>query len=120
MPGVEAGGEPQSLFKADLDKGRIVAGIFLAAIGQILIRRLASDDDVPILLLDNFLKFFWSFSGGVETADQAAHAGASDVVNRNVMVVEPLQNADVSEAQRAAAFERDADFGARTLRWRGL
>ncbi len=70
-------------------------------------------------MFDNFLKFFRSFAGGVESAHQAAHAGASDVVNWNVMVFKPVQNADVRETERAAAFESDSDFGARALFLRG-
>src|SRR5262249_30531086 len=39
-----------------------------------------------------------------------------NVVHRNVMVLKPLQNADVGEAKRASAFECHADFGASFFR----
>ena len=41
----------------------------------------------------------------------AAHARPRDVVDRDVVRLEPLEDADVGQAVGAPAFERDADRG---------
>ena len=61
-------------------------------------------------MLDEFLNFLRIAAGGVKTADQAAHAGAGHQVHRHMMFVEPLQHANMGQAQRSAAFEHQADF----------
>ena len=54
-------------------------------------------------------------AGGIERADQRAHAGACDAVNGDVMLFKPLQNADVRQPQRAATLKRNAHGG--TASW---
>ena len=44
-------------------------------------------------------------------ADQPAHAGAGGHVDRDAMLLEPADDADVRDAAGAAAAERDADSG---------
>jgi hypothetical protein len=39
-----------------------------------------------------------SVAGGVERANEGAHAGAGDTVNGDVIVFKPLEDADVGEA----------------------
>jgi len=51
-------------------------------------------------------------AGGVEAADEAAHAGSGQVVDGDVVLFKPFQNADVGFTERATAFEGDTDFGA--------
>ena len=45
------------------------------------------------------------FSGGVEGADHAAHAGAGDDVYGDVVFFEPLKRADLAEPERSATAE---------------
>src|SRR5258708_39093102 len=68
-------------------------------------------------MVDNFLQFLWSFPGGVQTSNQAAHAGSRDVIDGNVMIFKPLQDTDVGQAKGTTAFEGDADLCAG---WFGL
>ena len=42
-------------------------------------------------------------------ADEPAHAGAGDQVDRDAMLLEPAHDADVRQSARAAAAECDAD-----------
>ncbi len=46
---------------------------------------------------------------GVQAADNGAHAGAGDGVDRHAQLLEHLQHADVSSATRAAAAQHQAD-----------
>ena len=55
-------------------------------------------------------------AGGERAADEAAHARAGGDVDRDVMLLEPADDADVRDAARAAAAEGDADGGPRFLR----
>ena len=50
-------------------------------------------------------------ASGVNTADQAAHAGAGDVVHGNVMLFHPGNDPDVGQTERAAALEGQAERG---------
>src|SRR5580765_5866557 len=112
MAGIQAGGTGKPSLETELDERGIVARVFFAPVRKIFIGRLAANDDVPALRRDDLFEFARRFAGGVETANQAAHAGASDVVHRDVMVFEPLQDANVGETEGAAAFEGYADLGA--------
>jgi hypothetical protein len=50
-------------------------------------------------------------AGSVQSANETAHAGPRNVVDGDVMILEPLQDADMSQPFCAAALERDSDFG---------
>ena len=52
-------------------------------------------------------------AGGIQPADHGAHAGAGDRVDRDVQLLERLQDTDVREPARAAAGEHEADARAR-------
>jgi hypothetical protein len=60
-------------------------------------------------------KLLRSFPGGVQSGDEPAHTRSGDVINPNVMAFEPLQHANMREAQGAAALQRHADLRARLL-----
>ncbi len=51
-----------------------------------------------------------SAAGGIDAAHQASHAGAGDQVHRHVVLVKPLQHADVRQPERTAPFEHQADL----------
>ena len=51
--------------------------------------------------------------GGVHAADQAAHAGAGNVVHRYVMFLQPGNDTNVGQAERSAALQYQADLGPR-------
>src|SRR6266849_10904843 len=91
--------------------------VLLPAIRKILVRRSPADDRVPVLLPHKVFHLFGSLSSRVETPDESSHAGAGNVVNRDVMLFEPAQDANVRESERTPAFKRDADAGPGGL-WR--
>ena len=68
---------------------------------------------VPILCVNQFAKLLRSFSRGVEAAHEASHAGAREVVDRNMVIFKPLQHTDVRQPKCASAFQRDSDFQSR-------
>ena len=59
--------------------------------------------------LQHRLEFVGVHAGGEGAANQAAHAGAGGHVDRNAVLLEPADDADVGDAARAAAAEGDAD-----------
>ena len=91
--------------------------VLLPAIRKILVGRSPADNRVPVLLLHKIFHLLGSLSSRVETPDESSHAGPGNVVDWDVMLFKPSQNANVRESERASAFEGDAD--ARTLwSWR--
>ena len=59
-------------------------------------------------MLQEILEFGGVHAGRERAADQAAHAGPGDQVNRDAVFLEPLDHADVRDATGAAAAERHA------------
>jgi hypothetical protein len=56
-----------------------------------------------------------SAAGCIDAADQATHAGAGDQVHGHMVLIEPLQHANVRQAERPAPFEYQADLRPRLL-----
>jgi len=112
VAGVEPGRKRGATFQADLDGIGDGPGVFLAAEREVFVRRAAAEKERPICGAEDFLKLSRGLAGGVEAADKSAHAGAGEVVDGDVVLFKPFEDADVGFAERAAAFERDADFGA--------
>src|SRR5262249_18823561 len=117
MSGIQAGGQRNALFQTELQESGIVSCVFLSAKGQVLIRRLSSDDQVPILRFDNGLQLLKAFPGGIQPAHQTAHTGSCNVVDRDVMLLEPFNYPNVSEAQRTSAFQGDSNLRPQWLSW---
>ena len=84
--------------------------ILFTPIGKVTERQLAAERLVPIHVLNQLLDLIRSAAGRIDAADQASHAGAGDQVHRHVVLVEPLQHANVRQAERTAPFEHQADF----------
>ena len=83
---------------------------------QVFIRRAVAQNFPPVHAVNQSFQFVGTHSGGIESADEAAHAGSSNVIDWDVVFVKPFQDADVREPHGAAAFERHADFGAHARR----
>lgn len=58
------------------------------------------------------LELFRGLAGGVEGTDHAAHAGARDHINGDVVLFEPLEDSDLGEAESASAAEGESNAGA--------
>ena len=61
------------------------------------------------MLLEHVVELGGVHAGGERAADQPAHARAGGHVDRDAMLLEPPDDADVRDAARAAAAERHAD-----------
>jgi hypothetical protein len=66
------------------------------------------------------LEFGRIHSYRIETPDQAAHTRPADVINRYAVFLQPLDDPDMGQAERAPALKRQADsrpcHGRRILR----
>ena len=56
-------------------------------------------------------------AGGVDTAYQTAHAGAGDVIHRDVVFLQPGDDADVRQSERATALQHQAYRSALWFGW---
>ena len=77
--------------------------------------RFVQEQFAPIEFVDGLAEFFGRHAGGVEAADEAAHAGAGDEVDGDAVAFEPFDDADVAESEGPAAFQYQADFRAVVL-----
>jgi hypothetical protein len=66
---------------------------------------------IPVDAGDHLTEFGGVATGSVDASDEAAHAGASDIADRDAMFFEVFNDADVSESERASAFEDQSDGG---------
>lgn len=85
--------------------------VFLAAKCQIVVGDVIIQRGIPIDAAQESVDFIGRAAGGIEAADQTTHAGSGEVVDGNVMLLKPAQDADMSEAQSAAAFQNEGDAG---------
>ena len=109
LAGVQSAGQREPFAQPQQDRIRKRNLVLFPAEGQILVRDCSAQDHIPILCFHQFVQLLRSFPAGVQTSHQAAHAGAGEVIDGNVMVLEPLQHPDMCQAERAPAFERHPD-----------
>src|SRR5258705_10390321 len=75
--------------------------------------RFTSNDFCPVLPSDKLLQLLRALAGRIQPSDKAAHAGTGYVVDRNVVLLKPSQDADMGKSQGSAAFEDHTDTRAR-------
>lgn len=90
LAGAEANGTFQSVLETELGWYLVGAAIFFAAIGKLGISGFAGHGFIPMNGFDKLAHFGGGAAGGVEGADQAAHAGAGDRINGDVILFQPL------------------------------
>ncbi len=103
LAGVEAGGKLQAFVQSKLKAVGIIAGIFLAPEREVVKRSQRRQHLVPVDAVHDLAHFGGIVAGGVHPAHQTAHAGAGDVIYRDVMLLHPGNDTDVGEPKRAAA-----------------
>ncbi len=69
--------------------------VLLTPVGEIGERYLATEHLVPVHVLNSRLHLVWSEAHRVKAANQTPHAGAGNKVHRYMVLVKPLQHADV-------------------------
>ncbi len=110
--GEEAVAELDAMLEADGDAVGDVAAVFAAAKALRAVGLLDAEDGADGVFGEDVLHLVGGVAGGVESADDGAHAGAGDDVDGDVMIVKPLQDADLAHGLRAASAEGEADDGA--------
>ena len=70
---------------------------------------LAADHPLPVDGDQEFFELVSRYAGGITAADERAHAGAGDAIDRHAQFFQHLQHADVRAALRATAGEHEAD-----------
>ena len=112
---VQRGRRDDAAREAELEARRVGARVGLAA-DVLEGERRGPEHLIPVQALQHLVDLGRAHAAGEGAADQAAHAGAGRDVDRNVVLFEPANDADVRDAAGAAAAERDADGPARFLR----
>jgi hypothetical protein len=97
------------MLEAEVEAVGEVFAVLLAAVAEGAEGGSAADGNVPVDALHEGAELVGRTARGVETADEAAHAGADDEIDGDVMLLEIVDDADVSEAECASAFEYESD-----------
>ena len=97
---------------------RVGTLIFFSAEGEVFIRSAVAQNFPPVYAINESFQFVGAHSRGIKPANKSAHAGPGNVVDGDVVFVEPPQHTDVRQAHGAAAFQSHADFRAHA--WRGI
>jgi len=74
------------------------------------LERRRAEHRVPIRFGEELVQLGGVHPGRERAADETAHARAGRSIDRDAMLFEPADHADVREAAGAAAAERDADL----------
>ena len=109
LAGDEARGGAEAVLadtEFDVEQGEVV--LDLLAIRDVGAWRAVAEGVEPVDLFEAVLHLVRGMARGVEAADDGAHAGADDEVDRYLEVLEHLQHADVGRAACAAAGEDQA------------
>ena len=99
-----------AVLHAELGREQRLVVVGLAPDGDLLARRPVAEDLVPVGLEDDAPPALAGDAArGEGAADDRAHAGAGDAVHRHAQLLQHLEHADVRDAARAAARQREAD-----------
>lgn len=107
MAEIETGGKGDAAFETEFEEVGEGGAVFAAAEGEVAEVDGAAEELIPGSVFDDGAEFSGGAAGGVEAADEAAHAGAGDVVDGDAVLLEPFEDADMGDAEGAAAFEGD-------------
>ena len=99
------------VLEADGDGGRHLAAVLPVAVAGVYIRSLQGEDGSEGVADSQGAYLPGGLSAGKKRADQGAHAGSGEAVNGDVVLLKPLQDADVGHAEGAAALQSQADDG---------
>ena len=94
-------------FQPELEPRRIRSRVGLAA-DVLVFERRGAEELVPVDGIDERLQFVGIHPGGERSADQSSHARARRHVDRNAVLLQPPDHADVRDAAGAAPSECDA------------
>src|SRR5579864_1982168 len=98
MSGIQPSRKRKAVFQTKNKSVRISSLIFFSSVRKIFERCGVAEDSIPIHSLDQFLEFRRVHPSSVEAPDEPAHARPSDVIQWNVVLLEPLEHADVRQS----------------------
>ena len=104
--------------QAEFDAAEETQLVFLAPHRQLFARRIVVEHVLPVDALEHRLDLGRVVARRVEAADDRAHRGAGDALDRHMLAFEHLEHADMRRAARAAAAEDEASFRMRCRRLR--
>src|SRR5208282_4529088 len=102
-----------AVLQANLNGVGNVSRIFFAPERKVLVWCLPAQKKVPVRILDDIAQLIGGFSAGVQASHQSAHARSREIIDGDVMLLEPQQHANVRFAQGATPLESNADGWAR-------
>src|SRR5690242_4285730 len=93
------------MLQSELKRVGIGASVFFATVGEILEGNLIAEHLIPVDSADDLVELSGIISRGIEAANERAHTGSGDVVHGDMVLLEPADDANVSQSEGAAAFE---------------
>jgi hypothetical protein len=105
VAGIESALQAKAVAQAGLELDRVVAVVLLAAERLQAIRDVRPQQQVPVGRCEQLLDLGRGHPGRVGAADEGARAGACDRVDRNPVLLQPLQDAGVREPPGRATAE---------------
>src|SRR5215469_13222887 len=110
---VQSARQTEPMLQPELQAVRKCQLVFLATIAQRLKRNLSAKHARPVDLRNVLLDLARTISRGIQPSDQPSHARARDIIHRDMMRLQPLDNANVRKSKRSAALQRQPDLGSR-------
>ena len=86
-----------------------LATLFATTVAAVLVGGVEAEDRGEDVIAEGGFDLFGSLAGGVERADECAHAGAGDHVDGDVVLVEPLEDADLADGKGSTAGEGETN-----------
>ena len=99
-----------SIVEPDPVRNKELCFQFLFSHGAVLAGRLVGQSLVPVRFSQDGLYFCRTVTGCVKPANNGAHAGAGNVVDRHLQLFQCLQNTNVGATAGTPAAERQTDF----------
>jgi len=83
--------------------------VFFSPVREILKGNTAPHYFVPVDASHQQADFSGAVPGSIQPAHQSPHAGAGDVIDRNMFFFEPFENAYMTESKSAASLKCNSD-----------
>ena len=110
LAGIEAFRKLNAVAQSKLQARRKFDRILFTPVGQVSEWQLAAERLVPVHVLNQLLDLVGGAARRIDATDQASHACAGDQVHWHVVLIEPLQHANVRQAKGPTPFEHQADL----------
>src|SRR5688572_23411326 len=110
MPGRKPHRQLEAAPQTHLDRARKQPAVFLATEREIPERCVYAQGRGPVDSIDEFRYLPRIVPRGIHPANQAAHAGACDIVDRNAVFLQPANDTGMRQADSAAPGKYESDL----------